>query len=61
MYYNNKPVRYNEPIYPLDVSGEVLAKKYVDGTRVLELNEELKKSSDNLRRITDKNVVKDKK
>lgn len=55
-------MRYiNEPMYPLDVSGEVLAKKYVDGTRAIELNEELKKSSDNLRRIMDKNVVINKK
>lgn len=55
-------MRYiNEPLYTLDVSGEVLAKKYVDGTRAIELNEELKKSSDNLRRIMDKNVVINKK
>lgn len=47
---------YGENFYPLDESGEVLANKYIDGTRALELNDELKKSTGNLHKFTNKNT-----
>lgn len=59
-YYKN-PLSYGDNLHSLDLSGEMLAKKYSDGTRALEFNEELKKSTDNLRRLTDRNPVFNKK